>query len=207
MKKLLFIILILFAGNAMASSLPNCPSDQLKRYHNCFGTITTDDGSIYVGEWKDNNMHGQGTYTTNEYKYLGEYKEGKKHGQGTFTTSTGNKYVGEYKEGKMHGQGTATTVTGNKFVGEHKENKMHGQGTFTWGKDSEWAGDKYVGEFKDGKRHGQGTYTYADGTKESGYFMNGEYVPTICGNMGLSKGTESFGQCVVELIKQIREDD
>ena len=111
MKKLLFIILILFAGNAMASSLPNCPSDQLKRYHNCFGTITTDDGSIYVGEWKDN------------------------------------------------------------------------------------------------KRYGQGTLTFANGTKESGYYMNDEYVPTICENMGLTKGSDAFGQCVVELIKQIRDDD
>ena len=201
MKKLLFIILILFAGNAMASSLPNCPSDQLKRYHNCFGTITTDDGSIYVGEWKDNNMHGQGTYTTNEYKYLGEYKEGKKHGQGTFTTSTGNKYVGEYKEGKMHGQGTATFPGGSKYIGEFREGKMHGQGIASSNK------YKYVGEHKDNKKHGQGTFTFADGTNESGYFMNDEYVPTICENMGLKKGSDPFGQCVVELIKQIRDDD
>ena len=34
-----------------------------------------------------------------------------------------------------------------------------------------------------------------------------EYVPTICENMGLKKGSDPFGQCVVELIKQIREDD
>ena len=37
--------------------------------------------------------------------------------------------------------------------------------------------------------------------------MNGEYVPTICENMGLTEGTESFGNCVVELIKQINESD
>ena len=139
MKKLLFIILILFADNAMASSLPDCPSDQSKRYHNCFGTINFNNGDKYIGEFKDD--------------------------------------------------------------------KRHGQGTFTWGKDTEWAGDKYVGEFKDDKKHGQGTYTFADGTKESGYFMNEEYVPTICENMGLKKGTESFGQCVVSLINEINKDD
>ena len=111
MKKLLFIILILFAGNATASSLPDCPSDQSKRYHNCFGTYASDNG------------------------------------------------------------------------------------------------DKYVGEYKDDKMHGQGIYTYPDGTQERGYHMNDEFVPTICENMGLTKGTESFGQCVIRLIDKLNEDD
>ena len=111
MKKLLLIALILFAYNATASSLPNCPSDQSKRYHNCFGTYTWANGNKYIGEWKDD------------------------------------------------------------------------------------------------KRHGQGTYTWANGVEESGYYMNDKFVPTICKNMGLTKGTKSFGQCVVELIKQIRDDD
>ena len=64
-------------------------------------------------------------------------------------------------------------------------------------------GAKYVGEWKDNKKHGQGTYTYADGTKEIGYFLNGEYVPYTCQGMGLTKGTEAFGSCVVELIKMV----
>ena len=63
MKKLLLIALILFAGNALASSLPNCPSYQSKRYHNCFGTYTLANGDKYVGEWRDSKQHGQGTYT------------------------------------------------------------------------------------------------------------------------------------------------
>jgi len=39
------------------------------------------------------------------------------------------------------------------------------------------------------------TYTYANGTKDSGYWMNGEFVPEICEGMGLSKGKSEFGQC------------
>ena len=134
MKKLLFIILILFAGNATASSLPDCPSDQSKRYHNCFGTYTFTGGEKYVGEFKDDKRNGQGTYT----------------------------YA---------------------------------------------SGSKYVGEWRDSKQHGQGTYTYADGTEERGYNMNDEYVPTICENMGLTKGSDSFGQCVLKLIDKVYEDD
>ncbi len=159
MKKLLLIALILFIGNAMASSLPNCPSKSpyLEKWDNCFGAYTWVDGDNYIGEYKDDKMHGQGTYTyASGAKYVGEFKDGKKHGQGTYTYANGAKYVGEYKDEKMHGQGT---------------------------------------------------YTYASGLKESGYHMNDEFVPTICENMGLKKGTDSFGQCVLKLIDKVYEDD
>ena len=55
--------------------------------------------------------------------------------------------------------------------------------------------------------HGQGTYTYPSGKEERGYHMNNEYVPTICENMGLRKGSESYGNCVLELIKEINYDN
>ena len=58
-------------------------------------------------------------------------------------------------------------------------------------------------ELKDGKMHGQGTYTFVGGKKNSGYFMNNEYVPDICEGMGLSKGTSGFEQCVLKLIDKL----
>ena len=64
--------------------------------------------------------------------YVGERKDGEKHGQGTYTWAIGHKYVGEWKEGKMSGQGTYTYASGNKYVGEYKDGKKHGQGTFTF---------------------------------------------------------------------------
>jgi hypothetical protein len=36
----------------------------------------------------------------NGTKYMGEWKDGKKHGQGTYTNKVGEKYVGEYKDGR-----------------------------------------------------------------------------------------------------------
>ena len=93
-------------------------------------------------------------------------------------------------------------VDGSKYVGEWKEGKWDGQGTYTFAD-----GRKYVGEFKENKYHGQGTYTYADGRVARGYYMNGEYVPSICQDMGLTKGTEAFGQCVLKLIEEITKDD
>ena len=84
---------------------------------------------------------------------------------------------------------------GDKYVGEWKDDKNHGQGTYSYAE-----GDKYVGEYKDGLRHGQGTYTYAGGTTERGYFSNNEFVPDICEGMGLTKGSDAFGNCVLKLM-------
>ena len=55
--------------------------------------------------------------------------------------------------------------------------------------------------------YGQGTFTYANGVEERGYHMNDEFVPTICENMGLTKGSDAFGNCILELIKEINKDD
>ena len=37
--------------------------------------------------------------------------------------------------------------------------------------------------------------------------MDNEFVPDICEDMGLRKGSESFGQCVIKLIDKIDEGD
>ena len=94
--------------------------------------------------------------------------------------------------------GAYTFTDGEKYVGEWQDDKRHGQGTYTFAD-----GTQYVGEWQDNKWHGQGTYTFANGTIERGYYMNNEYVPDICEGMGITKGTEAFGNCVVELIKKL----
>ena len=95
------------------SSLPPCPSDPNATFDNCFGNWEWDDGDRYVGEWKKDMKHGQGTYTfSNGNKYVGLFKDNKKNGQGTFTFSDGEIYFGEYKEDKRQGQPAGVEVTG-----------------------------------------------------------------------------------------------
>jgi len=36
-------------------------------------------------------------------KYVGEFKDGGPHGQGTVTSADGEKYVGEWKYAELHG--------------------------------------------------------------------------------------------------------
>jgi hypothetical protein len=97
---------------------------------------------------------------------------------------------------------TATWSDGKKYVGEYKDDKKHGQGTHTFPN-----GEKYVGEYKDNKHHGQGTYTWPDGTAWKGYFMNDEYVPHICSDMGLTKGSPEHGQCVLKLMDSVMSEE
>jgi len=201
MKKL--IILSTFFFSISVHALPDCPSDKSVRWDNCSGTYTFGPGDfeahVYVGEWKDDKFHGQGTYTwADGTKYVGEWKDGKRHGQGTQNFFNGQQYVGEWKDGKAHGQGTYTWPNQGQYVGEHKDGNRHGQGTHTFPD-----GDQYVGEYKEGRWHGRGTYIFTDGRRDDGYFMKDKYIPDICEAMGLVKGTESFGSCVVKLIDDL----
>ncbi len=185
MKNLLMIIFlyILFIL-PQAWSFPNCPEspallsniDKVPSWSNCYGIIDFNVGEFsgdkYVGEFKDDTFHGQGSYTfADGENYVGEFKDGFYHGQGTLTFTNGDKFVGEYKNGKKHGQGIYTHANGDNYVGEYKNGIRHGQGTFTFAD-----GANYVGNFKDEKRHGQGTYTFSDGRVWQGQWRNDEWV-------------------------------
>jgi len=60
----------------------------------------------------------------NGTKYMGEWKDGKRHGQGNMTYHDGRKYVGEWKDGERNGQGTITYPDGIKYVGEFKDGEL-----------------------------------------------------------------------------------
>ena len=66
--------------------------------------MTYPDGRKFVGEWKDGEPIGQGTYIYGKGKwegdmYEGEFKDGKKHGQGTYTAPDGRNFSGKFKNG------------------------------------------------------------------------------------------------------------
>jgi len=52
----------LLISASVSVALPACPSDQTKRYHNCFGTYTFANGEKYIGGYKDSKFSGQGFY-------------------------------------------------------------------------------------------------------------------------------------------------
>ena len=91
MKLLLLILSFLL----LSSFLTSCEKK------NGPGTETYEDGSSYVGVFKDGERNGQGTYTFPDgKKYVGGWKDSKYHGQGTLTSSDGKYFVGEFKDSK-----------------------------------------------------------------------------------------------------------
>ena len=86
------------------SRLPACPTDPNVRWHDCFGSLTTPGGQKYIGEFRDDKPHGQGTNIFPDGdKYVGEYREGKRHGRGTYSWADGRKHIGEYRDGSVTG--------------------------------------------------------------------------------------------------------
>ena len=122
-------MLLLFSITTNAYALPDCPRDTSKLWDNCFGAINFDNGDKYIGEFKDDKYHGQGTFSfVNGNKYVGEFKDGNYHGQGTYTFGNqsqwaGDKYVGEWKADNYHGQGTYTFADGEQQIGYYLKGK------------------------------------------------------------------------------------
>jgi hypothetical protein len=95
------------------------------------GTYTFPDGDQYVGEWRDGEMHGQGTYVQqNRYDqhisstYVGEWSNGSANGQGTVTYDDGSVFVGEYRAGLRNGQGTMTHPDGRVEAGTWEDGEI-----------------------------------------------------------------------------------
>ena len=149
------LLLSITAG--FASDLPACPSSGI--FDNCFGSFTATGVGKYVGEWKNSEFHGQGTYTwlTGD-KYVGGFKNGLMSGEGTYTHASGDKYVGEWKAGKKEGRGIYNHVSGQRYIGEFKNDDKHGLGIWSNAK-----GQVYIGEQKYDKRDGLGYFIWPDG--------------------------------------------
>ena len=167
-----------------SGNLPPCPRDQTARYHNCFGTYKTPEGYVYVGEFKDDKYHGQGTaiYPGGD-KYVGEYKDSKKHGRGTYyflanDEYKGARYVGEFKDDKKHGQGTYSYADGGKYIGGFKDDKRHGLGSYIAPD-----GTKFYGEYRDNLANGQGIVTNPDGGGYEGIWENNDFIREVKVNL------------------------
>ena len=118
---------VLLLGSTEGWSLPACPSDQqASTWTDCVGTVASSKGDRkYVGEFKDDKMHGQGTMTWSwGSKYAGEWKHGTPHGQGVQTYKSGTKYVGSINNYRWHGQGTLTDPDGNVGKGIWENGKL-----------------------------------------------------------------------------------
>ena len=146
----LLLIYLLGLGSAYAqSNLPACQGRDTARWSFCFGTASFDNGNRYVGEFKNGEYNGQGTFTTaNGDKFVGEWMNGHIEGRGTEFLANGDTYVGKWDRGMLR-QGTVTFAQGGNYVGELRDGKPNGQGTLFASNGSVinkgiWADGKFV---------------------------------------------------------------
>ena len=94
--------LIYTSNYAQAQTVKNCPSDQNQDFNNCYGAYVFDNGDVYIGDWIDNNMDGQGMYIyTNGDKYEGGWTANEMSGYGIYTFANGSLEEGVYKNGEL----------------------------------------------------------------------------------------------------------
>ena len=135
-----------------------------------FGVMKFANGSVYEGQWKEDQRMGRGKMKYPDGKvYEGEFFAGKPEGRGVFKYPSGDVYEGDFVQGRWDGVGTFTTKKGEEYTGQWKEGKLEGQGTFHYGD-----GNTYSGEFKAGSMWGRGTYKYNDGSVYEGEWKEGE---------------------------------
>ena len=154
----------------LQNRLPPCPEDQGAFFDNCFGTYIFGNGTKYVGEWKNDRMHGIGTATNPKgFRHIGGWEKGVPHGQGMTVLPDGSKYVGELRNGIRSGQGTFIFGNGDQYIGQWKDDLPHGHG-----KELTVDGSRYVGGWKEGEKSGLGAFITDSGEYYVGNWVDGE---------------------------------
>eukprot|EP01012_Entosiphon_sulcatum_P059093 TRINITY_DN83376_c0_g1_i1.p1 TRINITY_DN83376_c0_g1~~TRINITY_DN83376_c0_g1_i1.p1 ORF type:complete len:369 (+),score=96.22 TRINITY_DN83376_c0_g1_i1:30-1109(+) len=153
------------------------------------GTYYDASGTTFTGTWKDDCLHGMGSYKGEDGTYEGEWEESLKQGKGTFSWATGDRYTGDWYADNMNGTGTYNFANGKVYDGFWRDGQRNGYGILVFPNgnkyEGEWKHDQcdgwgrwsdengtYEGAWRDNKKHGQGVYTYKDGRKYDGEWVN-----------------------------------
>ena len=144
------------------------------------------DGTIYVGEIKNNEITGSGKYyfptgTT----YSGELLNGLRHGFGTFESPSEEiNYEGNWKNGLKNGYGVMKKK-GCTYEGNWKDGFIDGKGKLTWK-----SGNIYKGEFSKGKIDGDGFMIWFNENKK----YSGHWEKNVQNGYGVQIWYETKGE-------------
>ena len=122
-----------------------------------FRTCGVFEGEEYVGQWRDDAMHGEGRLRKkNGDVYTGHFSKNLLHGHGKFEwKSNGTVYEGGWKHDKRHGMGrfrwTADAKPAKSAKGSKSSARQRNQ-----------PGDYYAGFWENNVRNGWGWYYYCE---------------------------------------------
>jgi hypothetical protein len=167
-------------STSIASSSPSLDSDfsgtvgNLQKHEsnifNGYRVFSWSNGDEYQGTWKDNQMHGRGTFKCKEGEYQGEFSFHQMQGFGKFKYASGGTYIGEFVGGKREGRGVLSYSEDCAYEGTFLKGEPDGKGTMLYSN-----GDLYTGEWEGGSQHGAGIYESRHAGVEifRGYFKGG----------------------------------
>ena len=75
------------------TSIPECEGNNYEGWKNCKGKYTAEDGSEYIGYFKDGKIEEGSAKYPGGSKYVGKFKNNKPHGQRTFTYTQRKNYL------------------------------------------------------------------------------------------------------------------
>ena len=131
-----------------------------------FGIQKWEDGSKFVGYFKNDKSNGYGKFIDNQNNYLlGNFKDDKLKGFGIYLNNNEIKYIGEWNNDLQDGIGIEYWKDGAIYTGEFYKGKKNGIGEYIWGD-----GSKYDGEWENNCLCGYGIYSFSNGEKI--YFGN-----------------------------------
>eukprot|EP00056_Hartaetosiga_gracilis_P001800 m.47741 g.47741 ORF g.47741 m.47741 type:complete len:231 (+) comp10786_c0_seq2:49-741(+) len=153
------------------------------------GMVILPSGDRYKGEWKDDRMHGKGSYESKKdcFLYDGGFEHGQRCGYGVYSVQVGDgeyykQYMGYWQQDKHHGQGVKFYDMEGKerYEGEWYKGRRSGWGRMHYSDGSiyegEWledmrsgtgllllaSGNRYEGSWELDKKHGDGIYYYVN---------------------------------------------
>ena len=139
--------------------------------------------STYEGEIKNYNPNGIGKEFWDsstkwaDHIYVGNFKNGERHGEGTYTFGDGSEYNGRWKNNKKDGYGALEYDDGSAYYGYFKNGNRNGAGQLNYAN-----GDVYIGRFKEGKLDNLGVMYKKNGDHFAGWFKNGKHVTNLTNN-------------------------
>lgn len=99
------------------------------------GSLSFLDGTYYLGEFKKNKLGGYGVQEGVNFRYVGEWKDNIMHGTGRCDFFSDAKvltesYIGQYDHGVRHGYGEYHWLNGQVYKGQWSQGAITGKGIF-----------------------------------------------------------------------------
>lgn len=170
------------------------------------GVMEYGDGSMYEGEFKENQREGAGVMKFPDGEtHRGTFVGGRLEGQGSIVFANQARYEGELRAGEPSGPGRMEFADGTFCEGGFLAGKYHGKGKLKYA-----SGAGYEGEFLAGERSGSGTLIYSDGVRYEGQFLYGrrhgagrQTHPSGATYEGEWKGDQLTGKCRIAVEQSI----